>query len=194
MTASADQPTHEHLAWAQWWAFPWGASHEDWRTVDKHAAINALFHSRRLVAGTPGGIVPCLPPAPHPTVLRLVLASAAQLNLMLVLIHGTFNSAAAATLSDDHHQWCVRLSKALPPDMLLPDDDPLQLLRSWVKPATWQRLRLRFPCARVLEMETRTFSFDNGHSRLNTLWQAVVWRITAMTNEAPPPDFNGQGN
>jgi hypothetical protein len=70
--------------------------------------------------------------------------------------------------------------------MLLPNDDPLQLLRSWVKPTTWQRLRLRFPCDRVLEMEKRTLSLENGHSRLNTLWQAIVWRITTMTNDNQP--------
>lgn len=184
----------EQLAWAQWWAFAWKSAHEDWRAADKYPAINALYRSRMLATSTLAGIAPCLPPAPHPAVLRLVLASTEQLNLLLALIHSTFSPATAAPLSEAHHQWCMRLSKALPPDMLLPNDDPLQLLRSWVKPATWQRLRLRFPCERVLEMEKRTLSFENGHSRLNTLWQAVVWRITAMTGDNPLPGSNGQGD
>lgn len=193
MTPSPQQPINDHLAWAQWWASPWKLSHEDWRAIGKYPAINALYRSRRLVTSTLPGIAPCLPPAPDPSVLRLALAEAEQLNLAVALIHTTFSPAAAAPLSERHHQWCMRLSKALPPDMLLPDHDPLQLLRSWVKPTTWQRLRLRFPCERVLEMEQKNISLENGHSRLNTLWQAVVWRVTAMSDDELPADPSGQG-
>ncbi|NWC93855.1 MULTISPECIES: type III secretion protein [unclassified Pseudomonas] len=191
MMPAPDLSMSERLAWAQWWAFPWKSAHEDWRAADKHPAINALYRTGVLATSTLAGIAPCLPPAPHPAVLRLVLASTEQRNLLLALIHSTFSPASAAPLSEEHQQWCTRLSKALPPDMLLPHDDPLQLLRSWVKPATWQRLRLRFPYERVLEMEKRTLSFENGHSRLNTLWQAVVWRITATTHDHLPPDRQG---
>ncbi|MFC6336522.1 type III secretion protein [Pseudomonas sp. CCM 7891] len=175
---------NEHLAWAQWWAFAWQSSHDDWRAIDRYPAMNAFYHSGGLVTGTIAGIAPSLPPLPDPTLLRLVLAPTEQLNLMLALIHDTFSPTAAAPLSESHHQWCVRLSKALPPDMLLPNDDPLQLLRSWVNPPTWQRLRLRFPSTRVLEMEKKTLLPENVNSRLNTLWQAVVWRVTTITNKA----------
>ncbi|UVH49720.1 type III secretion protein [Pseudomonas sp. CBSPBW29] len=123
----------------------------------------------------------------------MVLASTEQLNLVLALIHNTFSPGAVAPLSEDHQQWCIRLSMTLPPDMLLPNGDPLQLLRTWVKPATWQRLRMRFPYERVLEMEKRTLSFENGHNRLNTLLQAVVWRITALPNDNQHLDSYGQG-
>ena len=34
----------EHLAWAQWWAFPWKYAHDDWKG-DKHPAIDAFHHN-----------------------------------------------------------------------------------------------------------------------------------------------------
>ncbi|WP_235205540.1 hypothetical protein [Pseudomonas fluorescens] len=77
--------------------------------------------------------------------------------------------------------------------MLLYKDDPLQLLRTWLNPATWQRLRLRFPCERVIEMEKTTLSLEHSNSRLNTLWQAVVWRATATTHDTTSPGSHEQG-
>lgn len=179
----------EHLAWAQWWAFPWKYAHDDWKG-DKHPAIDAFHHNGCSAPASLTGIAPCLPPAPHPTVLRLALASTEQLNLALTLVHDTFNPQAATPLSDSHHLWCMRLSKALPPAMLAPDADPLQLLHSWVDPTTWQRLRLRFPRERVHQVEQQNLSLENGSSRLNTLWQAVVWRVTTLASDPLPPDSN----
>lgn len=185
MTPKIDQPMNEHLAWAQWWAFPLKYAHEDWRDAD-YTSMDALV----AVPCNFPGIATCLPPPPHATVLRLALASMEQLNLTLRLIHGTFNPHASAALSDSHHQWCTRLSKALPPALLLPDADPLQLLHSWVEPSIWQRLRLRFPRIRVQEAEEKP-SIESAGSQLNTLWQAVVWRVTTMASDAMPTDSNG---
>lgn len=179
----------EHLAWAQWWAFPWKASHDDWRTLDKHPAIAALCLSRFPVSGAVEGITPGLPPAPNPTVLELALAPARQLDFVLDLIDSICNPQTPTPLHEDHHLWCMRIAKALPPHMLLPADDPLQLLRIWVGPTVWQRLRLRFPSTRVLELEQNTRSYAGDASRLDTLWQAVVWRMTTLSsnNLAPGP-------
>jgi hypothetical protein len=186
------QQIKEALTWVQWWAFPWASAHDDWRSVDKYAAADSLYRNGVRVTHAIAGIAPCLPPAPEPTVLRLVLASTEQLDLILSLSRGTLNPVLATSLSQDQQLWCLRLSRALAPDMLLPSDDPLQLLRNWVKPAIWQRLRLRFPYKRVLETEKNT-SLENGHNRLDTLWQAVVWRATTLSSDAPPPDSNEQG-
>jgi len=186
MTSRPVNPMSEHLAWAQWWAFPWKYAHEDWRG-EKYPAISTLYHLGRLAPGNLTGVATCLPAAPHPTVLRLALASTEQLDLAMTLIHDTFNPEAAAPLSNSHHLWCMRLSKALPPAMLPCDADPLQLLHSWVEPATWQRLRLRFPRERVGDVEKRNISFENASSRLNTLWQAVVWRVTNLASDPTPP-------
>jgi hypothetical protein len=91
-------------------------------------------------------------------VLRLALASTEQLNLALTLVHDTFNPEAAAPLSDSHHLWCMRLSKALPPAMLAPDADPLQLLHSWWTPRPGNAFDCAFPsaCARSSSKMSRS--------------------------------------
>ena len=40
----------------------------------------------------------------------------------------------------------------------------MQLLRAWVEPAVWQRLRLRLPPDRVQALETTHLPFDDAHS------------------------------
>lgn len=189
MTPEPNHPMRENLAWAQWWAFPWDYAHEDWKD-DKYQAINALYRSRRLVPSGLTGVVTCLPARPQPAVLHMALASTEQLNMTLALVHDTFNPQAPGLLSDNDHLWCIRLSKALPPDMLSSGAEPLQLLHSWVEPAIWQRLRLRFSRARVLEVEKNSLSLDTTNNRLNTLWQAVVWRVTTLASDHLPLDAN----
>jgi hypothetical protein len=94
-------------------------------------ALNELHRSRQVVTGTPYGVAPCLPPMPDPALLQLALAPADQLDLGLALIDGICRPAYATALDDNHRQWCNRLAKALPLDMVQPDNDPLQLLRAW---------------------------------------------------------------
>ncbi len=189
MMPEPDHPMRENLAWAQWWAFPWEHAHEDWKG-DEYLAINVLYHRQRLSPRDLKGIATCLPAPPHPTVLRLALASNEQLELALTLVRGTVNPEAASPLSGSHHLWCMRLSKALPPDMLDPETDPLQLLYSWVDPATWQRLRLRFSRERVCKVEQQIAPAETASSRLNTLWQAVVWRVTTLADDPTPSGAN----
>lgn len=172
----------EHLAWAQWWAFPWKYAHEDWRG-NHYSAIEALYQSGRQVPCDFKALTPCLPPAPQPTVLQLALFSNEQFDLALTLVHDTFNPETAARLSDSHHLWCLRLSKALPPAMLSPEDDPLRLLHSWLEPSIWQRIKLRFSRKRVGEVEERHLYLENASSRLDTLWQAVVWRVRSLPDD-----------
>lgn len=193
MTPRPDHPMREQLAWAQWWAFPWKDAHEDWKNAE-YGAIEKLFHCGRSAPDNLTGLIACLPATPHATVLRLALASTEQLNQVLTLVSHTFNPDAAAPLSESHRQWCMRLAMALPSAMLPPHSDPLRLLHSWVEPATWQRLRLRFPRTRVSEAETANAPLENTSSRLNTLWQAVVWRVTAMASDNMPPSRTGEEN
>ncbi|MEB2645709.1 HrpE/YscL family type III secretion apparatus protein [Pseudomonas canadensis] len=75
----------EHLGWAQWWARPWRSAHDDWRTLGD-PVINALCLIDAPVNCTVEGITPGLPPAPHPTLLKLALASASELDFVLDLL------------------------------------------------------------------------------------------------------------
>lgn len=178
----------EQLNWVQWWAFPWRSAHADWKVADKYRALDALCRSNHALASTTLGIPPCLPATPHVTVLRLALASKAQLELMLALLSDTCHRPIDGVLSENQHLWCLSLSKALNPNTVLShDDDPLQLLRAWVEPTVWQRLRLRFARHRVLALEQKNADFYDVHNRLDILWQAVVWRVTTTTNDERLP-------
>nr|WP_318836589.1 type III secretion protein [Pseudomonas khavaziana] len=116
--------------------------------------------------------------------LGLALASPEQIDLAVALLDLTCHPNLHSPLCDEHRKWCERLAKALHPEALLqPDDDPLQLLRAWVKPAVWQRLRLRLAPDRVQSIERTYLSLDDAHGRLNTLWQAIAWRIAATNSE-----------
>lgn len=185
MTPRLDHPLHDHLAWARWWAFPWESAHEDWKGSD-YAAIETLFRRGQSAPDKLTGYAACLPADPNTTVIHLALASKDQLNLMLALVHGTFTPRGSTLLSDSHHQWCMRLSKALLPAMLPPGSDPLQLLHSWVEPTTWQRIRLRFAHKYVAEVEAKKLPFEFTGNRLDTLWQAVVWRATTLASDDVP--------
>lgn len=177
-----------NLAWAQWWAAPWLYAHEDWKSIDNYAALIQLHRSGQVATGTHFGIAPCLPPMPDPALIQLATASAEQLDLAIALIEGICRPAYATALDEHHHLWCNSLSKALPLDIVQPDNDPLQLLRAWIPPATWQRIRLRFPRQRVLDLEQMPLALKGSHSRLDTLWHAVVWRIGAMDGTRNPVD------
>lgn len=174
----------EQLEWARWWAFPWKFSHNDWGNFDEYHAQSALCHPRHVFVNTRLGIEPCLPPTPHSTILRLALAPQEQLESMLALLDNVCRPATDSQLSQDQYEWCQRLSKALRPDTLLSGkEDPLQLLRAWVTPAIWQRLRLRFERRRTPPPEEHTPALNDARNRLDTLWQAIVWRATTMPSE-----------
>ncbi|QJI27344.1 type III secretion protein [Pseudomonas sp. ADAK18] len=106
---------------------------------------------------------------------------------MLTLIGSVCQAVRDNSLEENEYLWCQRLAKALPPDSLMLNiDDPLQYLRAWVEPAVWQRLRIGFANQRVLGLEKYS-NLPDSHGRLNTLWQAVIWRATAMTNDGAWP-------
>lgn len=128
-------------------------------------------------------IEPELAPPPSAPILQLVLAcSPQQQDLALLLVRQIDNPSRDSRLNREQHLWCQRLAKALAPEMLLPVsfDDPLHYLRAWVSPAIWQRLRLSFARQRVLELEAHSRRL-NPHGRLDTMWQAALWRVTSTT-------------
>lgn len=107
-----------------------------------------------------------------------------------MLVNEVCNPTLESRLNEEQRLWCQRLIKALAPDPTpLNFEDPLHCLRAWVSPAIWQRLRLSFARPRVLELE-RLPRLVTPHGRLDTLWQAALWRATSATfNDSPrlPP-------
>lgn len=174
------------LAWAQWWAYPWKTAHVDWYTHAGFVDTVTLSRSHHHVFSSLFEIEPALAPQPCPPILQLILTSAQQRDFILLLVNEICNPNHDDRLNEEQHTWCQRLSKALAPDPI-PQcfEDPLHCLRAWVCPMTWQRLRLSFPRPRVLELESLP-RLNNAPGRLDTLWQAVLWRATSSTaNDVP---------
>lgn len=171
------------LAWVRWWARPWETPACDWEVLRPYIASTDLCRSRHERVSTALAITPCLPPSPSPALLHLVQASPPQRDRMLTLIGSVCQPVRDHLLEEDEYLWCQRLAKALPADSrVLNTDDPLQYLRAWVEPAVWQRLRLGFANKRVVDLE-RYSNLPDRHGRLDTLWRAVIWRATAITND-----------
>lgn len=177
----------EH-AWVRWWALAWATAHADWHVPALRAiapeSLNALTRHCHPLLGRTFAIEPCLPIEPHPALLQWVLADTQQQALILMLLEAMCQPIADSRLSTDQNLWCERVAKALRPGQWLkPTDDPLQLLRAWVTPQTWQRMRLRFPRPRITEIE-RLAPYTIARSKLEALWQALIWHVI---EEAAPP-------
>ena len=171
----------DDLRWVRWWAFPWENAHIDWFTRKGFIETAALSRAHHARASRLFEIEPELPPPASTVLLQLVLASAQQQDLILTLVNEVYNAPHDNRLNQEQLLWCQRLAKALPPT---PEPvsigDPLQFLRAWVAPAIWQRLRLSFARPRVLELEQHPKPADTP-TRLDTLWQAAIWRATSPT-------------
>lgn len=171
----------EDLNWARWWAFPWRNAHIDWFTQTGFVETAALSRSHHARVSSLLDIEPELPPPASKVLLQLALASAQQQAYILTLVNEVYNAPHDSRLNQEQRLWCQRLAKALPPTLIpINLNDPLQYLRAWVKPAIWQRLRLNFDLSRVLELEQHPKLAD-AHGRLDTLWQAAIWRATSPT-------------
>ena len=180
---------NEQGQWACWWASPWSRSHQDWWPFDLDSpAAKTLCRGRHERISVELGITPCLPILPSPALLHLVLASTAQRELMLALVDGIYAPQHDSALSMDQREWCAHLSMALPPTSHKVTEDPLHHLRSWVGPTIWQRLRLSFARQRVQQLESAHQRPAAG--KLDTVWQAVIWRASALNNNAPLPAEN----
>ncbi|MPR01487.1 type III secretion protein [Pseudomonas sp. MAFF 212408] len=169
----------EDLSWARWWAFPWENAHVDWLTQTGFVETTALSRSHHGRVSSMFEIAPELPPPTSAALLKLVLSRAQQQELVLELVNEVYNAPPGSQLNQEQLLWCQRLAKALPtgptPEAV---GDPLHYLRAWVPPVIWQRLRLSFARPRVLELEQKPKLADT-HGRLDTLWQATIWRATS---------------
>lgn len=176
----------EELSWVTWWAFPWRNAHIDWLTQTGFVETPALSRSHHRRVSSLFGIEPGLPPASSSALLQLVLSTAQQRDLVLILVNEVYNTPHDKRLNQDQLLWCQRLAKALPPGPVSARiDEPLHYLRAWVSPAIWQRLRLGFARPRVLELEQHPKPADT-HGRLDTLWQATIWRAASATVNGAP--------
>lgn len=176
---------NEAYAWNQWWALSWHHAHPDWHCTLLPEHDQALARSQHVAASKRFCISPCLPSYPTAALLHWVLTPPEQHDLTLALVNHTCRPMLPTSLDPVQNLWCLRLAKALRPSNWLDEsDDVLQLLRAWVGPAIWQRLRLRYPKGRVMAME-RNPTFALSPVKLESLWHAAIWQAHDQ-NSAPP--------
>lgn len=180
----------EALRWAQWWAHAWEHSHTDWAPKDFPTTnlqqLGSLARASHATLAKAFAIAPCVPPTLHPAQLTaqlgLALADTDQWEAVLQWIAAIYLPDTNSPLSKDQNLWCQRIAKALHiEEWPAPSDDPLHLLRAWVAPETWQRLRLRFAQRRILEIEQTPLPVL-PQAKLDMLWQAVVWKALSAAS------------
>ena len=188
----------ESTRWMQWWAHPWSHAHPDWPDGGlagwPHEHVHAMARSQHARAAKAFAIEPCLPCRPFPALLYLAFAQSSQQDFVLALVDHTCRPSRPTCLSAEQQLGCQRLAKALRAHTWLEQkDDPLQLLRAWVEPAIWQRLRLRFACPRIMALEHHPV-LSISPTKLQTFWQAIIWRAmdgTTSTHHTEAHDHAG---
>lgn len=168
--------------WVQWWCCTWRWAHPDWQTrylsgpaedFHRYEAVARSQHSGFLRSV---GIAPDQPPPPDRDVLSWLALNAQQKRdaLMLVQIICFAPTMSATADAVDHEQWCRRVAKALRPGTWLSPTvvDARELLGAWLGDIYWSRLRLAWPPGELDEIAAR-----GPRSKLDTLWQSVLWRV-----------------
>ncbi len=163
-----------------WWCNPWQWAHPDWQsrfaaecglTVEE---CDALMVSRHSVFLQRMGIAPSQPPTPAEPLLNWLALTPAQRDQALDLAQRICFSRNESDGADG--AWCWALTKALRPGVWLDQEseDARLLLGAWLGPEYWPRLRLAWAPDAVADRPC-----EAPENKLRTLWQAVLWRVTA---------------
>jgi len=166
--------------WVHWWCNPWRWAHPAWQSRFADVCglsisdCDALLTSRHGMFLQSLGIEPAQPPAPTESMSRWLALTASQRDRALELARCICFAQSEAEGADG--QWCRGLTKALRPAVWLQADsqDERLLLGAWLGPDCWSRARLFWAPGEVAESLC-----DVPQNKLQTLWQAVLWRITA---------------
>ncbi|RMT49575.1 Type III secretion protein HrpD [Pseudomonas syringae pv. solidagae] len=120
------------------------------------------------------GIMPSQPPMPAEPVLNWLALTPVQRDQALDLAQRICFSRNESDAHDG--QWCWALTKALRPGVWLEleHEDARLLLGAWLGPEYWPRLRLAWAPDEVADS-----TCSAPENKLQTLWQAVLWRVTA---------------
>jgi hypothetical protein len=180
--------------WTQWWCDAWEKAHPTWKMRFSEQAglplsiCEQLTRLRCEVFMSFAEIMPQQPPEPDDRVLQWLSLSTAQNELALMLVeHICSPGSSDRSKLDTHAAWCRSLAKALRPGLWLHGHtaDPRLLLGAWLGARYWPRLRLYWSLESLGEFAWHSPLFDAiAVSKLQTLWPAVLWRVTALN----PPE------
>ncbi|KAA8695939.1 Type III secretion protein HrpD [Pseudomonas caricapapayae] len=172
-------PTVEAL-WVRWWCNPWSWAHPVRQhrfaescglTVGECDALMACRHSVFLESV---GIAPAQPAVADTAVLDWLTLTPVQREQAIGLAQLICFTRYESDGPDG--PWCWALAKALRPAVWLPADvyDARLLLGAWLGSQHWSRLRLAWPPGEVADVPC-----EAPENKLQTLWRAILWRVTA---------------
>jgi hypothetical protein len=123
------------------------------------------------------------PPEPDDRVLQWLALDTAQNELALMLVgHICSPEQSGPATLHGHEAWCRSVAKALRPGLWLHGHtaDPRLLLGAWLGVRYWPRLRLHWPLDSLDDLAGHSQLLSAiTLSKLQTLWPAVLWRVTA---------------
>lgn len=170
--------TESAVRWVRWWCAAWQNAHPDWQAqaaLVQQAA--SCPHSRHALLSQAHGIVATQPPPPHQGLLQWLDLAESQRQRALQLARQICAAAPCeqTATQDADSDWCRSLGKALRPGLWLPTTalDPRLLLGAWAGPLCWSRLCLQWP-PEALDTPPQ----ELPAKRLDTLWSAILWRVT----------------
>ncbi|MCI3944152.1 type III secretion protein [Pseudomonas syringae] len=166
--------------WVDWWCNPWQWAHPAWRNRFADASGLSMGECDALMATRHGaflqslGIAPGQPPVASEPILHWLSLTPRQREQAIALAQRICYSRNEADGPDG--SWCLGFSKALRPEAWLDfrHEDARLLLGAWLGPEYWPRLRLAWPPGEVGDSPVQA-----PENKLRTLWQAVLWRVTA---------------
>nr|WP_288913858.1 type III secretion protein [uncultured Pseudomonas sp.] len=170
-------PAAEDL-WVRWWCNPWDWAHPAWQerfassagaSID---ACDALMVSRHGAFVQSVGIDPSQPPIIAESVLRWLTLTSSQRDRALALAQQICFTQTERDGADG--RWCWAVTRGLRPGAWLKSQshDARLVLGAWLGPPYWSRLRLAWPPDEVAESPVQA-----PENKLQTLWQAVLWRV-----------------
>ncbi len=182
--------------WLNWWTQTcWQQATPGWHhlpffRLEEELRQHLALTQQASVVGLLG-LPDALPGFPDERVLTLSRASAVQLIQMLTLACEICQCDSGAQALDDAQRiWCQRISRALRPGLWLPTDlnfssnpqtSALALLSALFPVATWLRLRMNFDYQTVMALPE--VKVAPPHSKLQALWDAVIWRSQQQEGE-----------
>jgi hypothetical protein len=192
-------------AWVRWWCEAWQDAHGSWQTgFAEHVGL-ALSACAQLARRQPEpfmcftGMTAPQPPEPDANTLQWLALQPAQRQLALALVAQICAPDRSSTVAiDEHAPWCRSLAKALRPGLWLETLEPglepalkpgtevgVGLLRPWIGPHCWTRLRLDWPMPLAKAAEQGMKVNASAPGKLRTLWPAVLWRVSAGRQNIP---------
>ena len=180
------------LAWLRIWQSPWVSMHPSWevcvpeewkkqgswrREQFPSECMRSVFSIEDSIPSEPGEALQ----------YWLMMNDKARSYALKLAAEIVIPEIGRADLEHDDIKWGRHIAKALTPGkwsvaswkLLLVEQVGLLLMRQWVSPITWQRLRLFYDKGLVDSLSVEPF-LELPEKRLNQLWHAVMWRVSQL--------------